>query len=248
MLSGTVMAADLSADFTQGANNWETGQWNGWNVPHFNFNSNGAVVAQPWKKNTLSTSYAIDASAASYTFTFSTYATTRNQQILFYLTSSDYSVFVGNSYSSNAYVASGYSNKTVTPVTARPTEAVAGSEFFSFQASNPTQPDNRTVITQFDATNAGHSTGIDVGTNLNYTLTLAGTQLTIDVTDAANHHWSDTVTIKEGVTFDSIGFIIDGGTGSVGVKDFAVTVTPEPTTATLSLLALAGLCARRRRK
>ncbi len=238
------MAADISADFTQGANGWETGQWNlahGWDASHFDYGAKGATVANPWRQNTLSTSYEVDASAATYTFTFSTYTTTTNQQVLFYLSSSNYSVFVGNSYTSNAYVASGYTEGAVVPKTSQNQEDSSG--FVTFQGG-----DDRTVITRFDATADGQSSNINVGTNLNYTLTLTGTQLTIDVTDAANNQWSDTVTIKEGVTFDSIGFVVDGGTDTVGIKNFAATVTPEPTTATLSLLALAGLCARRRRK
>ena len=40
----------------------------------------------------------------------------------------------------------------------------------------------------------------------------------------------------------------NANTGWVGGVYFDVRVVPEPTTATLSLLALAGLCARRRRK
>jgi hypothetical protein len=40
----------------------------------------------------------------------------------------------------------------------------------------------------------------------------------------------------------------DSNTGWVGGVYFDVRVVPEPTTSTLSLLALAGLCARRRRK
>ena len=241
------MAADISADFTQGANGWETGQWNtdhGWDARHFNYGANGATVANPWRQNTLSTSYKVDASAATYTFTFSTYSTVKDQQVLFYLSSSNYSVFVGNSYTSNAYVASGYTEVAVVPKTSQNQEDSSG--FVSFQS--PQTGDNRTVITRFDATAGGQSSDINVGTNLNYTLTLTGTQLTIDVTDAENNQWSDTVTIKEGVTFDSIGFVVDGGVNTVGVKNFAATVTPEPTTATLSLLALAGLCVRRRRK
>ena len=241
------MAADISADFTQGSNGWETGQWNlahGWDASHFDYGANGATVANPWRQNTLSTSYEVDASAATYTFTFSTYSTVKNQQVLFYLSSSDYSVFVGNSYTSNAYVASGYTEGAVVPKTSQNQEDSSG--FVSFQTG--TDSTSRTVITRFDETAGGQSSNINVGTNLNYTLTLTGTQLTIDVTDAANNQWSDTVTIKEGVTFDSIGFVVDGGENTVGVKNFEATVTPEPTTATLSLLALAGLCVRRRRK
>ncbi len=54
--------------------------------------------------------------------------------------------------------------------------------------------------------------------------------------------------------YDSYGIILsasrDGGKGGavVQLENLTLVTTPEPTTATLSLLALAGLCARRRRK
>ncbi len=44
------------------------------------------------------------------------------------------------------------------------------------------------------------------------------------------------------------GNVTVGGDGSITVTDSYTVNVPEPTTATLSLLALAGLCARRRRK
>lgn len=49
------------------------------------------------------------------------------------------------------------------------------------------------------------------------------------------------------LTGDTVSMSIGGGSKSM-VSSVAYSVTPEPTTATLSLLALAGLCARRRRK
>ena len=43
-------------------------------------------------------------------------------------------------------------------------------------------------------------------------------------------------------------FDLEGSNGKSVLGGISYEVTPEPTTATLSLLALAGLCARRRRK
>lgn len=50
------------------------------------------------------------------------------------------------------------------------------------------------------------------------------------------------------VTMDAEGQITETGTYILKSSDVTVQSIPEPTTATLSLLALAGLCARRRRK
>lgn len=70
-----------------------------------------------------------------------------------------------------------------------------------------------------------------------------GTQsVSIDLTDASS--------------YDTFGVIVTStknegaGAGGAGlsITDLTIKTTPEPTTATLSLLALAGLCARRRRK
>ena len=49
------------------------------------------------------------------------------------------------------------------------------------------------------------------------------------------------------LTGDTVGMSFEDGHKAM-VSSVAYSVTPEPTTATLSLLALAGLCARRRRK
>ena len=50
------------------------------------------------------------------------------------------------------------------------------------------------------------------------------------------------------LTGESVVFDLDGSSGKSVLGGISYEVTPEPTTATLSLLALAGLCARRRRK
>ena len=50
------------------------------------------------------------------------------------------------------------------------------------------------------------------------------------------------------LTGESVVFDLEGSNGKSVLGGISYEVTPEPTTATLSLLALAGLCARRRRK
>ena len=60
---------------------------------------------------------------------------------------------------------------------------------------------------------------------------------------------SASLTYDLGTTFDvrDLVFTFDGPT-STKMENLTMSIVPEPTTATLSLLALAGLCARRRRK
>ena len=66
--------------------------------------------------------------------------------------------------------------------------------------------------------------------------------------------WSRTITTVESITFDSavLGAIVynEAVTSDVAklIGQKAISAIPEPATATLSLLALCGLCARRRRK
>lgn len=55
------------------------------------------------------------------------------------------------------------------------------------------------------------------------------------------------VKVTGALTGDTVGMSFEDGHKAM-VSSVAYSVTPEPTTATLSLLALAGLCARRRRK
>ncbi|HIX88156.1 MAG TPA: hypothetical protein H9976_03465 [Candidatus Akkermansia intestinavium] len=62
-----------------------------------------------------------------------------------------------------------------------------------------------------------------------------------------NKYDATIVKVTGELTGDTVSMSIGGGSKSM-VSSVAYSVTPEPTTATLSLLALAGLCARRRRK
>ncbi len=232
----------LNTDFTTVTSQpteWTSGQWNGWNKPHFNFGENGAVIAQPWKQNTLSTEVTLSPND-SYNITFTTFGNTNEQSLEFYLASSTgaYSVVMGSSYNSNNFISVGTLNQDIIECTA--------------------QNQNSQGLVTFQTTGGGvgkvHPEVLkDSGTTfttafvpLTYSLTLKGSSLSFSVTDGTKT-WSDKITIKENVSFDTVGFILDGGVGNAGVKSISIVSVPEPATATLSLLALVGLAARRRR-
>ncbi len=201
---------------------WTAGQYNGTgNTPYYSFGENGAVVGQSWKQNFLTTSLDI-ASQGEYTITFTLYNNGEDTGNMFFLSSDTYSIVMGNSYNSNSEIYVGTLSEAV------------GRDFVCFQTNtkiNPTVLDN--------------TTGLNVSGNITYTLTMLDGNMTISARD-----WSTTIEGMDDVTFTKLGFLTDGATDGAGVKNITVTtpVVPEPATATLSLLALAGLAARRRRK
>lgn len=238
--SASAKEAIVDTDFTLYSGNsndvtvpgWVSGQWNGNNTPHYNFNSNGALVAFSWKQNTLMYSLTSTpiVSSKGYDITFTTYATVKNQQNAFFLSSSNYTILIGNSYTSNATVAVGTANSC----------AAKDGKLYTFQTG-----DSRVVVPALTAVeSSGDITKVDVGTSLTYNIFLTGGQLKMTVTDGTNTYAAK-YTISDSFSFDTIGFINDGAGGTAGVTK--VKIVPEPTTATLSLLALAGLAARRRR-
>ena len=204
---------------------WTAGQFNGvGNTPYYSFGENGAVVGQPWKQNFLTTSLDI-ASQGEYTITFTLYNNGEDTGNMFFLSSDTYSIVMGNSYNSNSDIYVGTLSEAV------------GRDYVCFQPNtkiNPTVLDN--------------TTGLNVSGDITYTLTMLDGNMTISARD-----WSTTIAGMDDVTFTKLGFLTDGGINSAGVKNITITapeapVVPEPATATLSLLALAGLAARRRRK
>lgn len=104
--------------------------------------------------------------------------------------------------------------------------------------------------TKINPTVLDNSTGLNVATSITYTLTMLEGNMTINAALGNGSTWSTTITGMEDVTFTKLGFMNDGSEGTSGVKGITITApaVPEPTTATLSLLALADLAARRRRK
>ena len=232
-LAGVALGAEpmLTMDFTAltGSTNdntpagWTAGQWNGnGNIPYYNFGTNGATVGQPWKQNYLTTTLNLDSQGA-YDITFTLYNSVENTGNMFFLSSDTYSIVIGNSYDSNSDIYVGTLDEAV------------GRDFVCFQTNTKINP---TVL--------ANSSGLDVSGDISYTLTMNGGNMTVAATLSNGATWSTTITGLEDVTFNKVGFMTDGSPGTAGVKN--ITVIPEPATATLSLLALAGLAARRRRK
>ena len=222
-----VASADtlLSLDFTTATDvpaGWTTGQWNGSNTPHYTFGENGATVYHPWKQNYIETAVDIT-STSTYDITYTLYNSVEDTGNMFYLSSDSYSIVIGNSYNSNSEVYVGTLDSAV------------GAGFVCFQTGTGTNP---TVL--------ANSTGFNVSGDITYSLTLNGSDLSISATSTSGSTWSTTVSGLTATDFNKVGFIADGAGGTVGVKN--ISIVPEPATATLSLLALAGLAARRRRK
>ena len=94
---------------------------------------------------------------------------------------------------------------------------------------------------------------VSVSPDTTYTITL--TKIGTDVTAAVNGVVSSTGTVAEGISGTVKNVFLGGGNydyykmnSVVHSISWSEVTIPEPTTATLSLLALAGLAARRRRK
>ena len=233
ILAGVAMGAEplLTMNFTALTGNtndntpagWTAGQWNGSNnFPYYSFGENGAVVAQPWKQNYLTTTLNLDSQGA-YDITFTLYNSGEDTGNMFFLSSDTYSIVIGNSYNSNSDIYVGSLSEAV------------GRDYVCFQTNTKINP---TVL--------ANSTDLNVSGTISYTLTMNGGNMTVDAALSNGATWSTTITGLEDVTFNKLGFMTDGAVGTAGVMN--ITVIPEPATATLSLLALAGLAARRRRK
>lgn len=208
---------------------WSTGQWNGNNTPHYHFGAHnnvngGATAYHPWKQNFLYTSIDLS-SQADATITFTLYNSVEDTGNMFYLSSDSYSIVIGNSYNSNSEIHVGTWNDDIT----------TGNTFVNFQKDNV-------------PTISSQSKDFNVAGDITYTLTMKEGNMTISAKCTSGSTWSTTLSGMQDVTFSTLGFINDGSGFTSGVKNITVSTIPEPTTATLSLLALAGLAARRRRK
>ena len=230
-LTGHTGKSDEPSTLPEG---WTAGYWQGANQPYYTFGENGAVVGNGWKQNYLT--YNLDiASQGDYSITFTLYNGETDTNNVFFLSSDTYSIAMGNSYSSNANIYVGTLTGAV--------NFESGKEnFVSFQTISNGSNTGFTIPTVVD-----QSEEFSVSGDLTYTLTLSGGDMAIKVTNSAGKSYECTLEGMDNVTFDTIGFSTDASQYKAGIKNITVTNIPEPATATLSLLALAGLCARRRR-
>ena len=210
---------------------WTSGSWKGSQSPHFSFGNNGATVALAWNQNYLQTDLELSLEdGVSYTIEFTTYSSNpeKDYQALFYLSSTNYSIALGNSYKDNKDVYVGDLDSAI------------GDKFVSFQGD--AGGDGRKVIEK-DRT----LSGLNVSNGLTYSLTLTEGLLSYSISDGTTTK-EGTFTFSATDSFSKIGFVLDGAAGTVGVKD--VSVVPEPSAFGLlaGLGALALVASRRRRK
>ena len=192
---------------------WTSGQWNSWNTPHFNFSADkGVTVAQAWKQNSLQKAITLKA-ADGFNVNFTTYSTTADKGCIFYMSSADYSIVMGQSYNSNAYVSVGYLESGV--ITREENATVEGAKMLSFQSGTHAIP------TLFDATATSNNSDLNHAGSLTYDIIVNGTSLSVTVTDGSVT-WSDSFTIQSGITFDKIGFVLDGSPDTVGIKNITI--------------------------
>lgn len=151
-----------------------------------------------------------------------------------YLTSSSghYSIIVGNSlYDSDA-------EPSNDGVYVGLLDADVGDSIYYL--SKYQEPDGSTI---------GPITDIQPSADAAYTLTFADGKLSVRIIDANGNEWSsmNPYSVPD-VTFDTIGFVVCAELEKNGVKNVSVRTVPEPAMSVLSLLSLAGLAARRRRR
>ena len=237
--------ADTSDDVTYTSvlpEGWGTANLKNDASPHFKFGKNGALNQPSWAVISLYTENLDISSDNTYTITFNTYANGNETQCLFYLSSDTYSIAIGNSYNDHAFVSIGSTN-----------QSVQGTRL-SFQEPHTEGDTTAAIIPGVLATSTHNDTNgvqtgeLDVHNPLSYSITLSSGLLNVSVKDKNNKTWTKEVAISEDFNFTSMGWVFDGSQHNVGLQNASLKVIPEPTTATLSLLALVGLAARRRRK
>ena len=114
------------------------------------------------------------------------------------------------------------------------------------------------AVVNYSLDNLANGSGIFIAdlTDIFHCSTEGQLELNLDTKVLAQHGYSGlAVQFGEDVNAESLAIKLDGVTydyagavGSNGAPSFSINIVPEPTTATLSLLALAGLAARRRRR
>lgn len=218
----------LEVDFTKVSelpSGWSEGSDNG---SGFSFFENGASPDANWKKNWMGTTLSLSSHTASQ-ISFELYNNIPGAANMMYLSSSSYSIVIGNSHYD------GKGDTTNDGVYVGLLSGAVSKQFFLLSAYATSQG---TTITKTDITESRDAV---------YTLTFADGVLSVNIVDTNDKEWSRTYPVPD-VTFDTIGFIVNTEYNKNGVKSVSVRTVPEPATSVLSLLSLAGLAARRRRR
>ena len=114
------------------------------------------------------------------------------------------------------------------------------------------------AVVNYSLDNLANGSGIFTAdlTDLFHCSTVGQLELNIDTNTLAQYGYTglavqfgeDVNAAELALKLDGITYNYAGTVGSNGAPTFSINIVPEPTTATLSLLALAGLAARRRRR
>ena len=167
-----------------------------------------------------------------------------------FISVSDVTFAISDVTMENVHFASEYTTLTLTNV------SFDNSSSFSMGETGVIILDNAMVNFSLDNLTSGSGIFTADLTDLFHCSTEGQLELNIDTKTLAQHGYTGlAVQFGEDVNADALAIILDGITydyagavGSNGAPTFSINIVPEPTTATLSLLALAGLAARRRRK
>ncbi|MEG0143293.1 MAG: hypothetical protein RR808_00265 [Akkermansia sp.] len=222
---------------------WQTG------ATDLHFTGSG-VTSNGWKYSRLYTNLAqsntikLGTTDSTYQFSFSFTGTEQsnglskcnNNQDLFCLAGSDFSLLLGHSYTSNSTVALGTATENV----------FNAEKYYSFQTNNDFS--NPATLTP----TSGTQVNIPTSPTESYTFSYLVTLTTLSTGSNMLSYTVDGKTVT--YNFDStseltqMGFLQSGDTNGITLNNFTASKSiPEPTTATLGLFGLMALLARRRR-
>ena len=167
-----------------------------------------------------------------------------------FISASDVTFAISDVTMENVHFASEYTTLTLANV------SFDNSSSFSVGETGVIILDNAMVNFSLDNLTSGSGIFTADLTDLFHCSTEGQLELNIDTKTLAQHGYTGlAVQFSEDVNADALAIKLDGITydyagavGSNGAPTFSINIVPEPTTATLSLLALAGLTARRRRR
>lgn len=147
-----------------------------------------------------------------------------------------------------------FTGQTLTNITAGTHPGAGGATWRNFSVTDTTLTSGSqfTMYITLGAFEAGSLSVSGIAGLTDATVSFAGTTDSetawLDATSVSGYAANQATIVKITGTLEGNTVSMAIGGNKPSISSVAYSVTPEPTTATLSLLALAGLCARRRRK